>query len=149
MSLLSQLEADLKQAMLARDSELVGLLRMLKSALKNEMIAQRTEDLSDENVIKILKREAKKRQEAINLYIKGGRKELAEVEERELTIIKKYLPAEMSEEQIREVVNQVISDRGEVNPSQFGQIMGATMKKVGSAAAGVLVSKIVKEVLAK
>ena len=149
MSLLSQLEADLKQAMLARNSELTGVLRMLKSALKNEMIAQKSLELSDEDFIKILKREAKKRQDSIVQYTQGGRADLAETEEKELVLIKKYLPEEMSEDKIRSVVAEVLSGLGEVNPSQFGQIMSAVMKVVGSTADGTLVSKVVKEMLNK
>ena len=149
MPLLSQLDADLKQALLARNTELAGLLRLLKAALKNEMIEKRSDDLSDEDVIKVLKREAKKRQDSITQYEAGGRQDLVEVEKKELELIKKYLPTEMSEDKIHATVANIISGMGEVSMSQFGQVMGAVMKQIGSEADGTLVSKVVKEILNK
>ncbi|NMC51824.1 GatB/YqeY domain-containing protein [Candidatus Kuenenbacteria bacterium] len=147
MSLLSQLDNDLKSAMIARNSELTDLLRLLKAALKNEMIGLKKQDLTDEEVFKVLKREAKKREDSIPLFTSGNRPELAAKEQAELALIKKYLPAELSEDKIREIVESVIAELGASSPSQFGLVMKAAMAKAGGQADGGVVSRVVKEIL--
>lgn len=147
MSLLSQLDNDLKSAMIARNSELTDLLRLLKAALKNEMIGLKKQDLTDEEVFKVLKREAKKREDSITLFTSGNRPELAAKEQAELALIKKYLPAELSEDKVREIVASVIAELGASSPSQFGLVMKAAMAKAGGQADGGVVSRVVKEIL--
>ncbi len=147
MSLLSQLEADLKQALLTKDKDTANLLRLIKAALKNEMIALKKQELSDEEVIKVLKREAKKRQDSIKQFTQGGRQDLADQEKKELAILEKYLPQQLPPEEIKKVIQEVINGMGEVSPSQFGAVMGAVMKKIGSQADGNVVSQLVKEAL--
>lgn len=147
MSLNSTLEKDLKDALFARDKGKAGLLRLLKAALKNEMISLKKQELKDEEIIKILKCEAKKRQDSIEQFTKGNRQDLADKEQAELVLIKKYLPQEMSPEEVKKIIQEVISSMGKITPSQFGQVMGAVMKKTAGQADGNLVSKLVKEVL--
>jgi uncharacterized protein YqeY len=149
MSLAQNIENDFKKAMLERNKDLANLLRLLKAALKNEMINLRKQELSDQEVIKVLKYEAKKHQDSIQQFAQGGRQDLVNQEKRELAMIKKYLPPEMSQEEIKKIVQEVVSGLGEVAPSQFGQVMGAVMKKVGGQTDGAIVSKVVKETLNK
>ena len=149
MSLATTLENDFKNAMLNRQKDLVDLLRLLKAALKNEMINFRKQELSDSEVIAVLKREAKKRHDSIEQFTKGKRQDLADKETAELKLIKHYLPQELSADEVRKVAQEVISSLGEVAPSQFGRVMGAVMARLKGQADGTLVSQIVKETLNK
>jgi uncharacterized protein len=147
MSLFAQIEKDFLEAYKTRAEEKVSLLRLLKAALKNEMIELKKSELADEEVIKILKREVKKHLDSIELFSKGNREELAAKEKAELAIIKTYLPAELSEVEIKAAVLEIIQELGGASGVQFGQVMGLAMKKLGSSADGTLVSKVVKETL--
>lgn len=147
MNLLAKLESDFRSAMIARAAETVALLRLLKAALKNEMISLLKPELTDEETIKVLKREAKKREDALELYLKGGRPELADKEKAELALIKKYLPEQLSEADIQKITNGVIAEMGSAATSQFGMVMKAVMAKTKGLADGALVSRIVKELL--
>ena len=149
MSLARDLENDLKNAMLAKNKELVDLLRLVKAALKNEMINLKKQELSDEDVFRVLKREAKKRNDSIQHFTKGGRQDLVDKEQKELDIIKKYLPEEMNQSAIQQTIDQVVSEMGQVAPSQFGLVMAQVMKKIQGQADGALVSQLVKQALNK
>jgi len=149
MSLATTLENDFKNAMLNRQKDLVDLLRLLKAALKNEMINFRRQELSDAEVITVLKREAKKRNDSIEQFIKGKRQDLADKETAELKLIKHYLPQDLPTDEVRKVVQEVISSLGEVAPSQFGKVMAAVMARLKGQADGTLVSQIVKEIINK
>ena len=104
----------------------------------------RKESSGDDEVVKVLSKEAKKRQDAIELYQKGNRTELAQAEQQELDIIKQYLPEQMSPDQVRQVVEQVISS---TDQTQFGAVMGAVMKELKGKADGSVVKKVVSQVL--
>jgi len=149
MSLATTLENDFKNAMLNRKKDLVDLLRLLKAALKNEMISLKKQELSDAEVITVLKREAKKRNDSIEQFTKGKRQDLADKEIAELKLIKHYLPRELSADEVRKVVQEVISSLAEVDPGQFGKVMAAVMVRLKGQADGTLVSQIVKETLNK
>lgn len=149
MSLFETLENDLKSAMLSRNKELTDLLRLIKAALKNEMISLKKQKLTDDEIVVVLKREAKKRNDSIEQFKKGGRNDLAAAEQKELEMIKKYLPAEMPPQEVQKIIDQVVSSMNEVAPSQFGQIMGQVMAKVKGRADGTLVSKLVKKTINK
>jgi uncharacterized protein YqeY len=147
--LLEQIKKDLKSAMIAKESGIVSVLRMLTSAFQNEAIAlgKKDEGLNEEEIIKVLKREVKKRKDSISQFESADRADLADAEKEELTILEKYLPEEMSEEEIKKIISEVLAELGEVLPSQFGQIMGTVMSKTGGNADGTVVSKLVKEAL--
>ncbi len=149
MSLINKLDADLKQALLSKDKDTVALLRLIKAVLKNEMIALKKDSLTDDEVIKLLRKEAKKRQDSIEQFTAGNRIDLAEQEKKELSLIEKYLPAQMSLTDIKKIVTEIIASIDNVAPSQFGQIMGLVMKKTAGQADGNLVSQAVKEALNK
>jgi uncharacterized protein YqeY len=144
-----QIERDLKTALLAGDKAKVETLRTIKSSLLNEAISQgaRETGLSDEQVQKILAREAKKRQEAADLYQKGGATDRANAELAEKVIIDAYLPEQMGEEQIAKIVDEEIAKSASPSIQDMGRIIGAVRANTGGAADGALIAKLVKEKL--
>ena len=147
MSVLLQLEKDFSQALKSKDQLAVLALRQIKTALTNAEIANSRKALSDDQVVKVLKSEVKKRKESAELYIKGGRNELAEKEKKEIEVIKKYLPEEISEEVIKSKIAEVIEKLGAASPTDMGKVMGAAIKELGTGADGSVVSRLVKEAL--
>lgn len=148
----SQINSAFMDAYKAKDDELVGTLRMLKSALLNKKIEKsmaKDEMLSDEDAIALLKSEAKKRADSMETYRSAGREELAAKEESEIAIIKKFLPEQMDEDAVRKLVQEAVAEAGNPGPSGFGKIMGSVIAKAKGAADGAIVSKIVKEELGK
>lgn len=146
MSLLNKINDDLKSAMRAKAEQELLVLRMLISSLKNKRIElKKQEELSNEEIVAVLKTEVKKRRDSISSYQDGGREDLAEKEQAEIDIIQKYLPEEMGEEAVRTVVQEVIAGMGEVSPADFGKVMGAVMGKLKNQADGSVVQRIVKE----
>ncbi len=132
-------------AMKARDEVRLSTLRLLSSALNYEFIAKQKELTEDEELL-VVRREIKKRKEAIDVYRKAGQIERAEREQRELEILEEFMPEVASQEEIEFLVEQVIKKVGR-SPSNFGVIMKEVMGKLGSRADGSLVSGIVKEKL--
>lgn len=149
--MLNKINSDLKEAMKKKDTEKLSVLRMLISAFNNEAIELKKKDmgLNKEEETRVLKREAKKRKDSIQQFTAGNRPELAAKEQRELKILNEYLPAEMSEEELKKIVAVVVTEMGEVAPSQFGMVMKNVMAKTAGQADGGMVSKIVKEILNK
>ena len=148
MSLKERLKEDMKAALKAKDKEKLSVIRMLQSLIKNAEIDKRGE-LTDEEIISLLMKYAKQRRESIELYEKGGRQDLVEKERRELQIVESYLPKQMSEEEIRELVAKVIEEVGASSPKDIGKVMQAVMPKVKGRADGSLVNRIVRELLAQ
>ena len=149
MSIKEQVEQDLKQAMLAGEKTLVTTLRGVKSAILNEEIANNARDtgLPDEKVQQILGKEAKKRQESADLYTQGGNQEKADAELVEKEVIQKYLPAQLSEDELRKLVDEAIAQTGATGPQQMGQVIGAVKQQAGASADGGLIAKLAKEKL--
>jgi uncharacterized protein YqeY len=147
MSVAKKIDADLKTAMLAGDKTLATTLRGLKSVILYEEVAKglRETGLKDEAVIVLLTKEAKKRQESADLYVKGGNQEKADAELLEKTVIEAYLPAQMSDADLITIVDEAISSTGANSMQQMGQVVGAVKAKVGSAADGGRVASLVKE----
>ena len=146
MSLKLALDQDLKQALLGGDKLKTGTLRILKSTILNEEIARgkRDQGLSDEEVLACLKKEAKKRQEAAELYEKAGSSDRAEKELAEKKIIEAYLPAAMPESEVEALVEQTISKHGAVTQQTMGVIIGEVKKASNGAADGAVIAKLVK-----
>lgn len=144
--LTEQLRKDLTQALKGRNTQKAQVLRMVISAVKNEQINLKKEVLEDLEVLAVLKKEAKKRQDSIEAYDKGGRPELAAAETEELTIIQTYLPAQLSEEEVRTKVKEIIA---QASTTDFGPLMGQVMGQLKDQADGKLVQQIVKEELQK
>ena len=147
-----QINQAFMEAYKAKDEFAVSILRMIKSSIMNKKIDKlmpKEEALADEEVLAVLKSEVKKRLESVTSYTQGGRSDLAETEQKEAEFIKKFLPEEMTEEAVREIAVAVITEVGNPGMSGFGKIMGAVMAKTKGAADGTVVSKVVKEELAK
>lgn len=147
MSLKQQLDDDLKQAMLAGDKTLVTTLRGLKSAILNVEIEKgnRDQGLSDDEITNVFTKEAKKRQESADLYQQGGNQEKADAELAEKVVIEKYLPAQVSEDEIIAAVDTIIADTGASGMQAMGQVIGAVKQQFGASADGAVVARIVKE----
>jgi uncharacterized protein YqeY len=144
-----QIDKDLKEALLSGDKPKAETLRGIKSALLNEMISQgaRETGLSDEQVQKILARESKKRQEAADLYEKGGASERAGAELAEKTTIDAYLPEQLSEAEVSSIVDEEVAKAGQVSMQDMGRLIGAVKARSGGSADGALIAKLVKEKL--
>lgn len=150
MSIKEKILKDLKEAMKARQSDRLMVLRSLKAKILEKEISERKageSTLSDEQIIEVLMKSAKQRKESIEQFINGSRHDLAEKEEMELSIIESYLPEMMSDEEVREAVRNQISESGATNMSDMGKVMGALMAKLKGKADGALISRIVKEEL--
>ena len=139
-----QIDHHMKQAMKDRDKDKVSTLRMAASAIKNKMIEKRPHDLTDEDVLSVLRKLSKQRQEAMEQFRQAGREDLAEKEEKELNILKEYLPAAMGEEQLREIVIATISQLGASSMKDMGQVMAQVIKKTKGASDNKQVSELVK-----
>lgn len=142
-----KIENDLKQALKEKNQAVISTLRMLNAAILNAEIAAMRKEFTDEDVLKVISQEVKKHKDSIEEYKKGGREDLVRKEEAELEILKKYLPKELSKEEIKKIVEEKIKELDARGPSDFGKVMGAVMKAVAGRAGGDAVSMVVKEVL--
>lgn len=143
-----KLQDDMKAAMIAKDEEKLSTLRMLKSALQYAEIAKGLDyQANDEDVIAVIEKEVKKHREAIELYEKGGRPELAEKEKKELGILQSYLPEQMSEEEVKKLVDEAVASTGAATMQDMGRVMGELMPKVKGKADAGMVSGLVREKL--
>jgi len=146
MSLQDQLSEDLKTAMKAKERIVVETLRMVRAQIKDTQIAKGGE-LDDEAVIGVLTNAAKKRKEAIELYEKGGRTDLLEKEQQELAVISKYLPEQMSIEEVEKIVDSVIDEIGAQSVQDLGKVMGVAMKQLKGKADGKQIQDVVRQKL--
>jgi len=145
--LMEQIEQDLKSALISADKLKVNTLRSLKSAVLYEKIANNKRDngLTDEEVIIILSRESKKRQESIDLYLKGNDQERADKELAEKKIIDSYLPEQLSLEDLEGVVNEAISELNPSSMADMGKVIAKVKQLTAGAADGATIAKMVKE----
>jgi uncharacterized protein len=137
-----QIQEDTKTAMKARNTEEPTALRMLTSALKNKQIDLRRE-LTDEDVIDALATEAKKRREAADAYRGGGRDELADKEEREVVLVERYLPTQLSDEEAGQLVDDAIAKTGAESKRDMGKVMGIVMPQIKGRYDGTRLKDIV------
>ncbi|MFH1668262.1 MAG: GatB/YqeY domain-containing protein [Candidatus Komeilibacteria bacterium] len=150
MSLAQQIKDDFITAFKDKQDTAVSVLRMLKSSLTNKEIEKKLakgKDLPDEEIIAVIKSEVKKRKDSYLAYTQADRQDLADKEQKEIKILNKYLPEQMSEDKVREAVVSAISKAGATSSADFGKVMGAVMGKLGSQVDGQVVSKILKEQL--
>jgi hypothetical protein len=146
MALLQQIDTDLADALKAGVVARVSLLRLLKSAIKNEQI-KLGHELSEDEVQKVLQREAKQRKDSITQYEAGGRQDLAKSEQQELAMIQEYLPQQMDEAELAQLVESVIAETGATGIAQMGVVIGAVLKRAGGRADGAAVSQLVRQKL--
>ena len=147
MTVIEQIDQDLTASMKAGDSIRTGVLRLLRSSFKNEQI-KLGRVLTEPEVLKVLQRESKQRRDSVMAYNDANRSDLADVETGELAIIAKYLPPSLSENELKKVVDEVVSGMDSPSPAAMGQVIGAVMARVGAAAEGGAVAKAVRERLA-
>ena len=144
--MLDQLQEELKIAMKAGEKAKMMGLRNIIGKIKAAQI-DKGETLTNEESLKILKTAAKQLKESIDQYQKGGRDDLAEKEAFELTLLEKYLPEQLSEEQIRQTVKNIVKNTGAGSMQDMGKVMGATMQELAGSADGKIVQNIVQEEL--
>jgi len=149
MSLKEKLQNDLTSSMRARDEVRSSTIRMILTSIKNEEVSgKEARDLSDAEVITVLSREAKKRREAAEAFDQAGAKDRADQERAEGEIIAEYLPAQLSESEIKELIKAAIAETGANLPAQMGLVMKSLQPKTAGKADGGLVSSLVKVALA-
>jgi uncharacterized protein len=141
-TILERVQADTKHAMKARERERVDALRLITNALQQDAKAGGSDEVA------VLRRERKRRLEAAEAYREGGSEDRAAAEEAEAEVIAGYLPAELSDDELGEIVDAAIAESGAEGPSDMGKVMGAAMPKVGGRADGKRVNAIVREKLA-
>ena len=151
MSLQQQVNDDLREAMKARDKARTGALRMLLASLKNAAVAEGKGpqgELADDEVIRLVQTETKRRREAAAAFREAGRDDQAAAEDAEASIYEAYLPAQLSDEELGEVVDAAIAEVGAGGPQDMGQVMKTVMPRVAGQADGSRVSAMVKARLA-
>jgi len=147
MDISEKIEIDFKNALRERDPEVLNVLRLLKAALQNEGIAKKRENLTDEDILRILRRELKQRQESLEGWKKAGREEDAKKEQEAIKIIENYLPRRISEEEVKKIAQEVISALGAQSPKDMGKVMAVLMPKLGGRTDGTQASLAVKNLL--
>ena len=149
MTLSQRIDSDLKEAMRAKDTIKLSVLRMLKSALKYGAIAKSgvETELNDAEAVQVIRKQVKQRQDSIESFEKGGRAELAEKEKEELSILNEYLPQPMSADEISKVVRETIAEAGATSRAQMGSVMKALQGKVAGRVDGKALSAEVQKQL--
>ena len=147
MTLITRIEDELKQARLARDEDRRDALSLVLNALRAAQ-KELQRPLSDDEELQVLQRERKRRVEAAEAFRAGGREEQAEDEEYELEILEEFMPDQLSEEELEEIVDDVISEVGATSIRDLGRVMAGVMHQVSGRADGSVVSQLVKEKLA-
>lgn len=146
MTLRERLAEDLRRAVKDRDTVRVWALRLARAAIHNAEI-ERGRPLTDEEVQEVLRGEVKRRKEAIETFRRLGREEAAQREELEVAVLLEYLPAPLSEEELRRIVADAIQRTGAATGRDFGRVMGAVMREVRGRAEGRDVERLVREAL--
>jgi uncharacterized protein len=145
MSLLERINNDMKQAMKSKEKDKLTVIRMIKASLQNEAIKLGKQDLSEEEELTILSREMKQRKDSLHEFDKAGREDLVEKLRQELSIVELYMPKQLSEEEIADIVKQAIVEVDATSKADMGKVMSALMPKVKGKADGSLVNKLVQQ----
>jgi len=146
MSLVTQLEKDFLQALKAKEELKVAVLRMVKTALKNKQVELKR-PLTEEEVLKVLSKEAKQREDAATQFRQGGREDLALKEEQELEILKSYLPQKMSAQEMEEAIENALKELKPAGLKDMGKVMSYLMQKYPGQVDGKQLSQLVREKL--
>ena len=148
MGLKERLKTDLTEAIRSSDKVVSGTIRMVLTAITNEEVSgKEARVLSDDEIITVLSREAKKRREAAEEFAKAGRVDRAAEEKAEGEVIAKYLPAQLSEDEIKKMIADAVTATGAAGPADMGKVMGVIKPKIAGKADGALVSSLVKAAL--
>ncbi|MBP9771041.1 GatB/YqeY domain-containing protein [Candidatus Gracilibacteria bacterium] len=148
MSLKDQIQKDLIENMKAKNEAAVGAIRMLKTAIMKFETAGEAKTANDEEIIQLVNKEIKQRKDSIEQFEKGNRPELAAKEKAEMAFLEKYMPAQMSEDEIKAVIKEGMAATGASTKADLGKLMGAIMPKVKGKADGGLVNRLVQSMLA-
>ena len=146
MALKDQLMADMKEAMKAHDKDRLAVIRMVRGAVRQQEIDGKKE-LEDSDVIAVISKEVKMRKDSIEEFNKGGRQDLVEKTQAEIDILMPYLPAQLSEDEVRELVKAAVEATGAKTQKDMGKVMGKLMPKVKGCADGKMVNNIVRSML--
>ena len=149
MNLTERIDTDLKDAMRSKNAQKLGVLRMLKAAVKNAAIEKGGADaqMNDTDVVQVIRKQAKQRQDSIEQFDKGGRAELAAKEKEELSILQSYLPQQISGEELSEAVRAMILEVNASSKAQMGMVMKALQQKIGDRVDGKTLSHEVQRQL--
>jgi len=148
LTLITQIQDHVKDAMKAGDRLKLSTLRMLVAAIKQKEIDTRS-DLSDDDIISIIEKQMQQRLEAAEQYEAAGRNELFEKESQEAEILKAYLPEKMGEKEVKEMIEKIISEMGGISMKEMGNVMSALKDQAGSKIDMRLASQMVREIIAK
>jgi uncharacterized protein len=150
MSLEQKIQAELKTAMLAKDEKTVRSLRAIKAAI---ILAKTSEgaggEIKEEDEIKLLQKLVKQRKDSLEIFTQQNRTDLAQKEQEEIEVIEKFLPKQMSAEELKVIIANIIAETGASSPSDMGKVMGVATKQLAGKADGKAISALVKELLAK
>ena len=147
MNLESRIMGDLKEAMKAKDQAALRTIRAIKAAILIQKTDGSGVELNEEMEIKMIQKMAKQRQESYDIFVKQNRQDLADIESAELEVLKRYLPEQLSEEKIKEVVDSIIASTGAEGMKDMGKVMGMASKELAGKADGKTISGIVRAAL--
>ncbi|OIJ16152.1 hypothetical protein BKP35_04020 [Anaerobacillus arseniciselenatis] len=146
MNLLDRLTVDMKEAMKNKEKQRLSVIRMVKSALQNEAI-KLGKELTDDEALTVLNRELKQRKDSLHEFEKANREDLAKNVREEVVILNAYMPEQLSEEKVAEIVQQTIQEVGASTKADIGKVMGAIMPKVKGKTDGTIVNRLVQQYL--
>lgn len=150
MSLEQKIMAELKTAMLAKDEKALRSLRAIKAAILLAKTAEGGQgELKDEDEIKLLQKLVKQRKDSLDIYRQQNRTDLAQKEQEEIEVIEKFLPRQLSAEELKTIIAGIITQVGAASPADMGKVMGVATRQLGGQADGKTISAVVKELLAK
>lgn len=147
MSLREKILEDIKTAMKSKEADRLGAIRFLQAAVKNREIELRPNGITEQDIIAVIKKMAKQRKDSITEFEKAGRTDLVDKEKFELTVLEEYLPAQMSQEQVTRIIDDVIKAQGATQLKQMGAVIKEVMSKTGGMADGKVISDLVKSKL--
>jgi uncharacterized protein YqeY len=149
MSLLNQLNDDIKQAMRSKDKDRLNVIRMVKAALQNEAIHLGVKELATDDELTILSRELKQRNESLSEFKAAGRDDLCEKLEKEIAILHDYMPEPLSNEKLKKIVQEAIITLNVCSKKDFGKVMGYVMPRVKGKADGTKIQQLVQQLLSE
>lgn len=147
MDIYGKIESQMKDALRGKDEVTLSVMRMLMAAVKNAEIAKKVKKLEEPDVIGVVQRMIKEHKESIEQFEKGGRADLVQKEKKEMEILQKYVPPQMSEEELMGIVKATVQELGATSKADTGKLMKAVMEKVKGKADGKLVSQLVMSLL--
>jgi len=147
MTLLDRLNQDMKQAMKNKDKETLGVIRMVKASIQNESIKLGKDTLTEDEDLTILSREVKQRKDSLQEFKSAGREDLVEKLENELVIVQRYLPEQLSDEELLNIIQSTIQEVNATSMKDMGKVMGAVMPKVKGKADGSQIKTLVQQQL--